>query len=230
MVQLLDFARGPLFAFCFAVLVFGLLRVGLLTLFDLVRAVRKAGDRKVPYGALIIDTFFGLFPCRANAVFGVTSFVFHIGLVIVPIFLLDHILLWRSGLGLVWPSLPRLAADVLTLATLAAGLVLLGYRVFYRDMRSVSGTMDYILLALVIALFATGFMASRPYNPVPYEASMLIHVLCGDAVFLLIPFSKLSHCVLYPLVRVSSNVAWRFPAHAGEEINKTLYGEETRKV
>jgi len=230
MSPMLEFARGPLFVFCFAVMCLGLVRNGLLALFDMIRAVRRAGDRDVPYGQLVRETLIGLLPFRADVLFSMFSFLFHIGLVIVPIFLLDHILLWRSGVGIAWPALPRIAANILTLVTLGTGLVLLGYRIFSPHMRFVSGTMDYGLLVLILVLFATGFIASRPFSPMPYDSAMLIHVLCGDAILFLIPFTKLSHCVLYPLLRVSSNVAWRFPSHAGEEITKTLYGKEVRKV
>ncbi|MEW6359400.1 MAG: hypothetical protein AB1696_23895 [Planctomycetota bacterium] len=230
MNPILDFARGPLFAFCFAVLVLGLLRAGLLAAFDVLRAIRRAGDRSIPYGRLIKDTLLGLIPGRGNVLFGATSFILHIGLVIAPIFLLDHILLWRSGLGLAWPALPKVVADAMTLATLAAGIVLLAYRIASPAMRFISGTMDYLLLILVIILFASGFIASRPCSPIPYEVSMLLHALCGDALLLLIPFTKLAHCLLYPIVRVGANVAWRFPPHAGEEITKALYGKEVRKV
>lgn len=230
MDQLLTFAKGPLFCFCFLVMVLGLVRIGLLSIFDLIRAVRKAGDKNVPYQQLIKDTVLGLVPYREDAVFGWTSFMFHVGLVAVPIFLLDHILIWRGLLGISWPSLPKLATDVLTLTTIATGLVLLGYRLFTRNGRFLSTPMDHALLCLLVLLFATGFIASRPYSPIPHDAAMLIHVLCGNAIFVLIPFTKLAHCLLYPLLRVSSNIAWRFPPRAGEDVNVALYGEEVRKV
>ena len=230
MDQLLTFARGPLFCFCFLLMVLGLVRVGLLSVFGLVRAVRKAGDQNVPYWQLAKETVLGLIPSRGTRVHGWTRIMFHLGLIVVPVFLLDHILLWRSVLGVSWCHVHRTVADVLTLITIATGICLLADRVFSRSTRFMSSSVDYVLLTLIIALFATGFIASRPYSPVPYEASMLVHVLCGNAILVLIPLTKLSHCLLYPLLRVSSNVAWRFPPRSGEEITKALYGQEIRKV
>ena len=230
MDQLLTFARGPLFCFCFLLMVLGLVRVGLLSVFGLVRAVRKAGDQNVPYWQLAKETVLGLIPARGTRVHGWTRIVFHLGLIVVPIFLLDHILLWRSALGVSWCHVPGIVADVLTLTTIVTGIWLLGDRIFSRSSRFMSSSVDYVLLTLIVALFATGFIASRPYSPIPYEASMLIHVLCGNAILVLIPLTKLSHCLLYPLLRVSSNVAWRFPPRSGEEITKALYGQETRRV
>ena len=59
---------------------------------------------------------------------------------------------------------------------------------------------------------------------------MLIHVLCGDAILLLIPFTKLSHCVLYPLIRLGSEIAWHLAPQGGSDVIKTLYGSQGRKI
>ena len=230
MDPLLTFARGPLFCFCFLLMLLGLVRLGLLSAFDLVRAVRSAGDRNVPYRQIAKETVLGLIPSRGALAHGWTRILFHVGLIVVPLLLLDHILLWRGAFGISWTHMPKGVADVLTLITIAMGLVLLADRVFSRNARFMSGFMDYALLILLVLLFASGFIASRPYSPIAYKASMLVHVLCGNAVLALTPFTKLSHCLLYPLLRVSSNVAWRFPPRAGEAIAKALYGEEVRKV
>ncbi len=230
MDSLLTFARGPLFCFCFLLMLLGLVRLGLLTLFDLARALRNAGDKRVPYGQLAQEAVLALIPSRRNAVHGTIALLFHAGLIVVPLFLLDHILLWRSAWGISWAHLPKAAADALTLATIAAGIVLLAGRIFSRNARFLSGPMDYALLALIVVLFASGFLASRPYSPIGYDTAMLIHVLCGNAMLVLIPFTKLSHCLLYPLMRVGTNIAWRFPPRAGEEVNMALYGEEVRQV
>ncbi len=234
MDQMLEFAQGPLFKFSFIIMILGLLRIAALTIWGMVRAVNKTRDKNVPYGKLIKETISWLFPIKkiveSRTLFSIVSFIFHIGLIIVPLFFLDHILLWRSGLEVSWPNIPRVIADVLTFTTIAGGLFLLGNRIFHRDTRFLSKTVDYLLLIVILFIFVTGFIASRPYNPIPYNTTMFIHVMCGDLIFILIPFTKLAHCLLFPIVRIASNIAWRFPARAGEEINKTLYGEENRKV
>jgi hypothetical protein len=51
---------------------------------------------------------------------------------------------------------------------------------------------------------------------------MLIHVYSADLILLLIPFSKISHCVLAPLSQIVTAVAWKFPAGAGARVAATL--------
>ncbi len=234
MDQMLEFVKGPVFKFSFILMILGLVRLAALTIWGMVRAVGRTNDKNVPYGKLIKETLSWLFPIKriseSRALFSIVSFIFHIGLIIVPLFFLDHILLWRSGAGVSWPNIPRVIADALTLATIASGLFLFGNRIFDRNTRFISKFLDYFLLLLILFIFITGFIASRPFNPLAYNTTMFIHVLCGNLIFILIPFTKLAHCLLFPIVRIASNIAWRFPARAGEKINKTLYGEEIRKI
>lgn len=234
MNQFLEFAKGPLFKFSFLMMLLGLARTILIVGFGAVKAVRNASDRNIPVKSLSKETLGWLIPLRhifsSRAFFSTVSLVFHLGLVIVPVFLLDHILLWRSGIGIAWPGISKTTADVLTLMSICTGLILLLNRIFDRNTRFLSTMLDYVLLGLILGVFSSGFVASRPYNPVAYETTMLIHVLCGNAIMLLVPFSKLAHCLLYPFLRIASNIAWRFPPRAGEAVNRTLYGEEIRKI
>ncbi len=229
----LEFAQGPLFAGCFTVMVLGLLRTVVITVWGTAMAFKNTGDNNIPFKSLIKETLGWLVPLRhissTRAFFSIVSFIFHIGTIIVPVFLLDHILLWRH-IGLSWPGLSKLPADILTLLSIGTGLILLWNRIFHRDTRFLSTGIDYVLLISLLVIFMTGYIASRPWSPVPHETSMLIHVLSGNLILVLIPFTKLAQCMLYPLQRFASSIAWHFPARAGEDINKTLYGEETRKV
>lgn len=234
MDQMYEFAKGPFFKFSFAVLILGLLRLITLNAIGILGAVKKTNDKKIPYKKLIKETLMWLFPIKiitnSRAVFSIISFLFHIGLIIVPLFFLDHILLWRQGLNISWPHIPGIAADILSLLTIFAGLYLLGNRTFDRNTRFISKAIDYLLLVLILSIFITGLIASKPVNPIPYKVTMFIHIMCGNVLFILIPFTKLAHCLLFPIIRIASNIAWRFPAETGEKINKTLYNKEIRKI
>jgi hypothetical protein len=47
---------------------------------------------------------------------------------------------------------------------------------------------------------------------------MLVHVLSGELVMVLLPVTKLAHSVLLPAGQLVSDVGWRFPPEAGEEV------------
>ena len=103
-------------------------------------------------------------------------------------------------------------ADVLTLVTITAGIVLFCVRAFETGSRSLSSGMDYLLIVILLIPFVSGFMACHPaVNPLSYKPMMLIHILSADVVFILIPTTKLAHCVLFMFDRFSSDIFWRMP-------------------
>jgi len=229
MHDMLQFARGPLFRLAFLVMALGLLRLVILALWGIGQMIYRARDRNNPYSKVVKTTLTWLIPIqrlhRSRPWLSYSSFLFHVGLIVTPIFLLDHIHLWRASIGLSWPGIPKTIADALTLLVLASGILLIGMRIFNPYTRRVSGFLDYFLVLLILLIFSTGFIASRPYNPIPYETSMLIHVLSADILLLLAPFTKIAHCVLFPLVRMTSELAWKFPPEAGKNATIQVHGE-----
>lgn len=229
-----DFARGPLFRLALVVMVLGLARQVVLLVWGMTEALWRARDRRVPYRLLLTRTLSWLFPVthlhRSRAGFSILSFVFHIGLIMSAVFLREHIDLWQTNSGLAWFALPRVVVDVLTIVAILTGMGLLLYRVYVAHARAISGGMDYLLLVLLLILCVTGFVAARPWNPVPYQITMLIHALVGNGILMLIPFTKLTHCILYPLVRLASEIGWHFAPGAGERVVRLLYGPEGRKI
>ncbi|MEW6404280.1 MAG: hypothetical protein AB1649_20980, partial [Chloroflexota bacterium] len=59
---------------------------------------------------------------------------------------------------------------------------------------------------------------------------MLFHTLNGMALLLIAPFTKVAHCVLFPLIRLASEVAWHFTPQGGEQVIQTLHGTQGRKL
>jgi hypothetical protein len=51
---------------------------------------------------------------------------------------------------------------------------------------------------------------------------MLIHILSADLIFILIPFTKIAHCVLMPFSQIICTLAWKFPPNTDEDIAITL--------
>jgi hypothetical protein len=88
--------------------------------------------------------------------------------------------------------------------------------------------MDYALLALIFVPFASGYLASHPEsNPFPWDTMMLTHVLSADILFLAVPFTKLSHVVLFFFDRISQ-LHWQLRPGAGDKVAEVLYGKEAR--
>ena len=58
---------------------------------------------------------FGSTTMRKNPLFTTVTFLFHLCVVILPIFLLAHIVLWYESWKILWWSLPDMLADAMTL-------------------------------------------------------------------------------------------------------------------
>ena len=189
MEQWLQWARGPLFQLSLLVMALGLIRHLGLTAFNTWRALEGAGDKKIPYRAVLTATLKWLFPFKNlnnRLWYSITSVLFHVGLLLTPIFLMAHVLLWKRGLGLAWPALPQLLADGLTLLTIVAGIALIVGRLANRESRELSRFQDYALPPLLLVPFISGFLALHPaWSPISYTGAMLVHVLSGDLIFLL---------------------------------------------
>lgn len=234
MESVLTFARGPLLYFAFAVFFLGLLRQVGLTLAELVRAYGRAGDQVIPFGRLFRQSLGWIIPVNAlrgtRIPYTVASVVFHVGMLLVSLFLAGHVQLIKKGIGVAWPTLHPAAADILTLSTLAALSALLLLRLADRAARFLSGFQDWFLLVLCIVPLLSGYYVAHPAgNPLPYTLTYLIHLLSAELLLTLIPFTKLAHVFLFPFTRVSWELGWHFVPGAGERVRIAL-GKEGEPV
>ena len=233
MEELLALLKGPLLTFVVVILVLGLIRQVVLSVWVLIEATRRAGDRNIPYARVLRNIAIWVFPVtrlhRSLPVFSYASFFFHLGVISSAVFLREHIDLF-GPLGLSWPSIPRPYVDWLALLAFVGLTILLGYRIYVRQSRAVSGFADYVILVLLIVTVGMGYLAGQSWNVIPYDVTMVFHIAAGLAILVLIPFTKLAHCALYPLVRLSSEIGWHFTQEGGHDVVKTLYGPEGRKI
>ncbi len=227
MDTLLDLSRGPLFRFSFGIMVLGLSRILILEIWGMVEAYRKAGDKKMPWALTVSRTLEWLFPVKRvmnhRPIYSIISILFHVGLLIVPVFLFDHVRLWEKGIGVSWVSLPRQWADILTVTTILFGFSLFLGRVGSGRARAISRRQDYLWPLILILPFLSGFICSSlSITPHTYKIFMIIHVLSGELIFLLLPFTKIAHCILMPLSQLVMAIAWKFPASVDDEVCATL--------
>jgi nitrate reductase gamma subunit len=226
----LEWARGPAFRFAIVLLILGMLRLAALNLLNIVNAMSRAKGRNVSWKSVFRDTANWLFPykkARRHMFLTVTSFLFHLSVIVTPVFLVAHIALWRRGIGVGWVGIPQTAADYLTLIAIVTGFVLFAMRVSARVTRALSRPQDYLLPLVILIPFISGYLAMHPgINPFDYNATMFVHVMSGNVILALIPFTKLSHAILFPTTQLVSEMAWHLAPGSGERVALSLGKED----
>lgn len=142
---------------------------------------------------------FGTHSWRFYPGFTILVFVFHLGLIITPIFLLGHNLLLQERWGFSLPTLPEVLADVMTVWMLVAALLILLRRIALPEVRILTKPYDLLLWLIAVAPFITGFLAYHQLGN--YKFWLILHILCGEIMLIAIPLTKLSHFLLFFLSR-----------------------------
>ena len=141
--------------------------------------------------------------CGASGWFTALFFLFHIGLIVVPLFLTAHVRLWKRSVGFGWAPIPQQLANWLTLLAIVCGMGLFFGRVLHSGARALSRVQDLAWPLVLVLPFATGFICSNAaIAPKTYQTLMLVHVWSANLIMLMIPFTKIAHCVLAPLSQV----------------------------
>jgi nitrate reductase gamma subunit len=227
-------AKGPILRFALAIMVLGLLRLAILTTGEMISAVQRVGDRRLPYRQIARQTLTWLVPFtrlhRERAGYSIASFTFHLGLLAAGLFLRSHLDILQASIGLSWWAVSKPVLDLLTLAAILGGGFLLLHRLYVLSSRRLTRIGDYLLLILILNILVSGYLAGRPWNPISYNGLMLFHTLNGLVLILLVPFTKVSHCVLYPLIRLGTEIAWHFTPQGGSQVVQALHGEQGRKI
>ncbi len=138
---------------------------------------------------------FGTYGWRRQPFMTVIFFGFHIGAVIVPLFLLAHNVFLKEKIGIALITLNPTIADVLTWMVVVSAVFLALRRIALPEVRILTTAYDYFILALSVAPFITGLIAR--YEVGNYSFWLTVHILCGEALLIAIPFTKLSHIVLF---------------------------------
>ncbi len=201
------FLTGPMLWLSFAIFFIGLAyRVysyikGLDWQLDRV-AYGYDNERAIPWALKSIGHWilpFGSRNWRLRPGFTIATFLFHIGLVFVPIFLYAHVMLIKDGLGVSWPTMPAALADTLTVGMMVAAVFLTARRIAFPSVRILTTAYDYVILAISVAPFLTGFLTA--HNVGNHETWLLLHIITGEIMLIAIPFTKLAHMVLFFLMR-----------------------------
>ncbi len=197
-----EFARGPLATVSFAIFIIG-------TCFRLVSFYLTGTNPRLLYPKENLTNGFkgiitGIIPfatrfMRQRPLFTLITFLFHISVLLVPLFFMAHIVLWFESYGVMWKSISNGLADMMTLFVLFACIFFFVRRLVIPEIKMVSQPSDFILLVLIFICFLTGFLAFHQLGP--YRPLLILHILSSDILIAMVPFSRLWHMIVYPFSR-----------------------------
>ena len=201
------FLTGPFLWLSFGVFFVGLVVRAVIYIKGLDWKLDRVTYRvNVSYGVkgALRSIFFWLIPFgtrrwRTRPGMALLFFVFHFGLIVTPIFLLGHNIMLKQRWGIGWFTIPGVVADALTVAVIVTGLFLCLRRIALAEVRILTTAYDYILLAIAVAPFVTGFFAT--HQAPGYSFWLMAHIISAEIMLIAIPLTKMSHVVLFFFTR-----------------------------
>ncbi|MBW1695325.1 MAG: nitrate reductase [Deltaproteobacteria bacterium] len=136
---------------------------------------------------------------RKKPVLTVVTFAFHICLILVPLFLFAHVILFKQAWDVSWWFLSDSVADFMTLVVIGGCIFFLVRRILLPDVKFLTAQSDFILLAIVAAPFITGFWTYHQW--IGFRVMGIVHILSGEIMLAAIPFTRLVHMLFFPFTR-----------------------------
>ena len=205
---MMEFIEGPLLYISVAIFFGGLITRAVMYICGLSQNLERIAY-KAHLGRGLAGAFTSIFKWmipgatrgwRTQPFMMIVFFMFHIGAVLLPFFLLSHTVVIQYYFGISLPALPTGVADVLTILAILGLFGLAVRRVLVSEARALTTPHDWLIIVLTAAPFITGALA-RFCGGESYETWMMAHIICAEVFLILAPFTKLSHIVLYFLSR-----------------------------
>jgi len=149
---------------------------------------------------------------RKHPFFYGVSYLFHLLLFAVPIFLSAHVVLVQEAFNISWPVFDDHTADALTVFVVAALVFFCCRRIMVPDVKFLTSLTDFLLIVVVLLPFLTGFLAYNQFFA--YRWVMIVHILCGEFMLIMIPFSRFSHMMFAPFTRAYTGSEFGNVRHA----------------
>ena len=139
-----------------------------------------------------------------NSILGVNplvvfiSLIFHLCLLLTPVFVPAHAILLEEFFGAAWISWFSWSPQTVHFTTgliLSCGFFFVIRRIMIRRVRAITTAYDYLMLALALTPFLTGYMAHASMGD--YRLMIMLHILSGELMLILIPFSKFFHMIFF---------------------------------
>jgi nitrate reductase gamma subunit len=217
-IEFYNFLKGPMVWIAFLVFIGG-------SIYRIISLIKLAKEDKVVYPYLSLryslrSLVHWLFPfgsrnMRLHPWMTSFAFTFHIGLLVTPILLYPHVMLWHKSWGVRWWTLPENVADIMTLIVILCCVFFVLRRVFAPEVRFVTYPSDYAIIVIAAAPFITGFLAFHQMV-FPYRFMLISHIILGELMLIAIPFTRLGHMLFFWLTR----------AHTGSEFGVSRHSKD----
>jgi Pyruvate/2-oxoacid:ferredoxin oxidoreductase delta subunit len=188
-----SFVEGPLLWVVFSLFILGVIARVAFFLFAILK-----GNKNEHFSWSHISATFGrsLVPFHSAAtekpLYATLRYIFHLCLIVVPIWLSGHIILWEgSRFAWSWHALPDLLADWMTLLVLVLAAFFLIRRTLIADIRRTSFKSDYFLIVITALPFMTGYLLTHgTLDTISFLGNNMrtMHVLSGEAMIIVAVF------------------------------------------
>lgn len=151
-----EFLTGPMLWAAFLIFVIGLARRVVLYIRGLdwrLERVAYGPGRKIGMKGAISSVFqwlvpFGTHSWRKQPYFTIAFFLFHIGVVIVPLFLAGHMVIMQERFGFSLPALPMWFSDAFTVLAIVGAFMMVLRRIALPEVRFLTNWGDWGILLL----------------------------------------------------------------------------------
>jgi nitrate reductase gamma subunit len=158
---------------------------------------RSDGQRWISRLAAWRVTLMGVNPLMA-----ICTSLFHACVFILPVFLLHH----NSIMGQLWglTLCPHVLSDrdtdLLCGVVFICGAAFLMRRLFVRRVRAITTIYDYLIWAVALGPFVTGFLAVHAVQN--YKTLVMCHILSAQLLLVVAPFTKFFHMAMFFINRI----------------------------
>lgn len=199
----INFIMGPLVWISFLIFFVGVV----FRLYSMFRLLNKTEKFIYSYMSLkysLRSIFAWLTPflprsTRQSPVFWSVSYIFHLLLFVAPVFLLSHITLLEESMQWSWFAFSDSVSDILTVVVIVALIFFIIRRFVVPEVKFLTTVSDFIFILIVALPFVTGFLAYHQFFA--YKYMVIAHVLSGELMLILIPFTRFFHMFMAPFTR-----------------------------